>query len=45
MARLIEREEEGAFRSVAASLAVLAGIAATDSSYTSSFFGAQGSDE
>lgn len=30
VARLIESEEEGAFRSVAASLAVLAGIAATD---------------
>ena len=30
VARLIESEEEGAFRSVAASMAVLAGIAATD---------------
>ncbi len=30
VALLIEREDEGAFRSVAASLAVLAGIAAAD---------------
>jgi len=30
VARLIESEDEGAFRSVAASLAVLAGIAAAD---------------
>lgn len=30
VARLVESEEEGAFRSVAASLAVLAGIAAAD---------------